>query len=84
MNPFVARLREQIELLYNEEYNYDELHIYVSGIGEPWVFGRYEAIEFDGEEVLVVREREEDNEGVPEHVFPIRHIVATQLVVTEE
>jgi hypothetical protein len=37
---FVAKVREQIEFLQNDEYSYDELHIYVAGIGEPWVFGR--------------------------------------------
>jgi hypothetical protein len=52
---FVAKIREQIAFLQNEEYSYDELHLYVSGIAEPWVFGPDDEFEFDGDEVLVVR-----------------------------
>jgi hypothetical protein len=84
---FVAKIREQIEkFLQSEDYNYDELHVYVSGIAEPWVFGPYDQFELD-DEVLVVRVGptwENENEGVPEHVFPLRHVVATELAVSEE
>ena len=79
---FVAKIREQIEVLQNEEYAYDQLHVYLSGISEPWKFGRDAEFEFDGDEVLVVREgptREYGNEEVPEYVFPLRHVVATEL-----
>jgi hypothetical protein len=84
---FIAKIREQIEFLQNEEYNYDELHVYVSGIGEPWVFGPDDEFDFDGDEVLIVRvgpTEECENEEVPEHAFPIRHVVATELAVSEE
>jgi hypothetical protein len=82
---FIAKIREQIEFLQNEEYLYDQLLVYVSGIAEPWEFGPDHEFEFDGDEVLVVRigpAKEQENEDVPEHVFPLRHIVATQLTVS--
>jgi hypothetical protein len=84
---FITKIREQIAFLQNEEYAYDELHIYVPGINEPWEFGRADEFDFDGDEVLIVRvgpTEEHENEEVPEHVFPIRHVVATELVVSEE
>jgi hypothetical protein len=83
---FVAKVREQVNFLKNGEYSYDELHVYVSGIAEPWVFGPDDEFDF-GEAVLVVRvgpTRENQNYGVPEHAFPLRHIVATELAVSEE
>jgi hypothetical protein len=83
---FIAKIREQIAFLQNEEYNYDELRVYVSGIAEPWVFGPADDFPFDGDEVLVVRDgpaEEYENEGMPEYVFPLRHVVATELAVSE-
>ncbi len=82
---FIAKIREQVAFLRDEEYAYDELHVYVSGIGEPWVFGPAHEFEFDGDEVLVIRvgpATEYENEGVPEYVFPLRLIVATELAVS--
>lgn len=84
---FVAKVREQIEFLQNEEYAYDQLRVYVSGIAEPWVFGPDDEFEFDGDEVLVVRDgptQEHENREMPEYVFPLRHVVATELAVSEE
>ncbi len=84
---FIAKIREQIAFLQNEEYSYDELRVYVSGIADPWVFDRADEFDFDGDELLVVRvgpTAEVENEGVPEHAFPIRHVVATELAVSEE
>jgi hypothetical protein len=85
---FLAKVREQIKILKDEEYNYDQLRVYVSGIAEPWVFDPDDEFEFDGDdEVLVVRvgpTEEYENEGVPEYVFPLRHVVATELAVSEE
>lgn len=83
---FVAKIREQIEILRHEHYNYDELRVYVSGIAEPWVFGPVDEFEFDGDDVLVVREgptAQHENEEVPEYAFPLRHVVATELGVSE-
>jgi hypothetical protein len=84
---FVAKVREQIRFPQHEEYNYDELRVYVSGIADPWVFGRDDEFEFDGDEVLVVRDgptEEHENGEVPEYTFPLRHVVATELAVSEE
>jgi hypothetical protein len=84
---FIAKVREQVKFLQNEEYAYDELRVYVSGIADPWVFGPADEFEFDGDEVLVVRvgpTEEQENEGVPEYAFPLRHVVAIELAVSEE
>jgi hypothetical protein len=84
---FISKVREQIAFLRDDEYAYDELHVYVSGIAEPWVFGPDDEFDFDGGEILVVREGptgENENEGVPEHAFPLRHVVATELAISEE
>ncbi len=84
---FVEKIREQIAFLRDGEYVYDELRVYVSGIAEPWVFGPEDEFDFDGDEVLVVRDgpaREHENEGVPEYVFPLRQVVATELATSEE
>jgi hypothetical protein len=81
---FVTKIREQIELLRGGGYNYDTLHVYVSGIAEPWPFGRDAEFEL-GDEVLVVRRgpvKKLGNEDVPQYVFPLRQIVATELVVS--
>ncbi len=84
---FITKVQEQIAFLRDEEYAYDELRVYVSGIGDPWVFGPDDEFEFEGDDVLVVRvgpTKENENERVPEHAFPIRHVVATELAVSEE
>ncbi len=84
---FVVKIREQIAFLRNDEYNYDELRVYVSGIADPWVFGPDDEFKFDGDEILVVLVGptvEYENQGVPEYVFPLRHVVATELAVSEE
>jgi hypothetical protein len=84
---FLAKVREQIAFLRDDEYAYDELHVYVSGIAEPWVFGPDDEFEFDGDELLVVRTGPSDvweNEGVPECVFPLRQVVATELAISAE
>ena len=84
---FIAKVQEQVAFLRDDQYTYDELHVYVSGIAEPWVFGPADEFEFDGDEVLVVRvgpSAENENEDVPEYVFPLRLIVATELAVSSE
>jgi hypothetical protein len=82
---FVAKIREQLRFLKNQEYGYDELRVYASGIAEPWVFGPADEFEFEGDTLLVVRvgpTQENENQEVPEHVFPLRHLVATELAVS--
>lgn len=84
---FIATIREQVRLLRDEAYNYDELRVYVSGIAEPWVFGPDDEFDFETDEVLVVRDgpaEECDNDGVPEYAFPLRLVVATELATSEE
>ena len=82
---FVAKIREQIKFLKDEQYNYDLLLVYVSGIPEPLDFGPDDEFEFDGDGLLVVRRgptQVNENEGVPECVFPLRQIVATELAIS--
>jgi hypothetical protein len=84
---FVAKVREQIRFLKDEQYNYVLLRVYVSGIADPWEFGPDDEFEFEANEVLVVRvgpTKENENEGVPEYVFPLRQVVATELAISEE
>lgn len=79
---FVAKINDQIELLRNKENGYAPLLVYVSGIATAWKFGREYEFNFEGDEVLIVRQRptaDWNSEGVPEIAFPIRHIVATEL-----
>jgi hypothetical protein len=83
---FIAKIREQVDYLQDDEYNYDQLRVYVSGIARPWVFGPADEFEFDGDEVLLVRvgpTAEYENNDVPEYVFPLRHVVATELAISE-
>lgn len=82
---FAARLREQVGFLQHPEYNYDQLRVYVSGIASPWTFGPDDEFAFDGDETLSVSvgpTGEHDNAGVPEYVFALRQIVATELGVS--
>jgi hypothetical protein len=84
---FVAKVREQIRFLKDPEYNYIHFRVYVSGIGEPWEFGPEDEFEFEGDGVLIARygpTKENENEGVPECVFPLRQVVATELAISEE
>lgn len=82
---YVAKIREQLAILRNPEYAYNELHVYVCGIAEPWVFGRADEFELDSDKVMVVRQgptHEYDNARVPETAFPLGHVVATELCVS--
>jgi hypothetical protein len=84
---FIAKIRDQIEVLRDTQYAYNRLLVYVCGIAEPWPFGRADEFEFDGDEVLVVRQGptpKRGNAGVPEFAFPLRHVVATELAVATE
>jgi hypothetical protein len=70
---FLAKIREQIKFLRDHQYAYNQLLVYVPGIAEPWVFGRADEFDFDGDQVLVVRmgpTREHGNGEVPEAVLP--------------
>jgi hypothetical protein len=86
---FVSLVEQQLQFLRDEEeegYTYKRLHVYVSGVPAPWKFKP--ADEFDFNEApgfLIVRtgptdEDNNNNADVPEHVFRLDTIVATQLV----
>ena len=81
----IKKILQQVEYLKNDDYSYDQLAIYVSGIDTPWEFGEDDEFEFSAEDLLIVRlgpTEENQNSGVPEVVFPLRHIVATELLVS--
>src|SRR5689334_4608745 len=79
---FVAKIRDQLRFLRDPAYAYSFLRVYVSGIREPWEFGRADEFKPDGDQLLVARvgsAAEHGHGDVPEFVFPLRHVVATEL-----
>ena len=79
---FIAKIREQIDFLQHEQYNYQQLRVYVFGIGRPWVFGPATNSSSMATSYWW-RWGRPKSEGVPEYVFPLRHIVATELAISE-
>jgi hypothetical protein len=86
---FVDQIKQQLEFLRDkeeEDYTYSELHVYVAGVPEPWKFGPDDEFEFnENSGYLIVRSGPTDvdnnnNADVPESVFRLGTIVATQLV----
>ena len=83
---FIHQMKEQLLALREAEQGYAALHVYVAGITEPWEFLGQDVFEFhEGTGVLIVRdgpsgENGYDNAEVPEYVFRLDAIVATQLV----
>jgi hypothetical protein len=83
---FVDQVKQQLEFLRDPEYTYSALHVYVTGVAEPWEFGPDDDFEFHEDAgFLIVRrgptdEDNNDNADVPELVFHLNAIVATQLV----
>ena len=83
---FVDQVKQQLEFLRDPEYTYSALHLYVTGVPEPWEFGRDDVFDFNEDSrFLIVRrgptdEDNNDNADVPESVFRLNAIVATQLV----
>ena len=83
---FTDQVRQQLMFLRHPEYQYGALHLYVTGVAEPWEFGPEDEFEFNDETgVLVVRDGPTDEDGhdnadVPEYVFRLDSIVACQLV----
>jgi hypothetical protein len=83
---FVGQIIEQLKFLRNDDYSYSALHVYVAGVPEPWEFGRDDDFDFNEDSgFLIVRrgptdEDNNDNADVPESVFRLGNIVATQLV----
>jgi hypothetical protein len=83
---FTQQIKEQLLALREVEQGYAALHVYVAGIAEPWEFLGQDEFEFhEGTGVLIVRDGPSDDAGrdnaeVPEYVFRLEAIVATQLV----
>jgi hypothetical protein len=83
---FVDLVRQQLAYLRDPSYAYRALHLYVSGVPEPWEFTAQDDFEFhETTGVLIVRdgptdEYGHDNADVPEYVFRLDAIVASQLV----
>jgi hypothetical protein len=87
LRTFIELVKQQLYYLKDEEYAYTGLHVYLAGVPEPWEFSAED--EFDLQEeagVLIVRDGpkdENDNAEVPEYVFRLDAISATQLVSEE-
>jgi hypothetical protein len=81
---FVELLRQQIEFLQDEEYEYKRLNIYTAGCDEPWSFEVDSELEIHEEQgLLIARDgpsEEQGNEDVPEYVIRLNVIVGSQLV----
>jgi len=83
---FTDHMKQQLNFLRDPDYVYEALQIYVSGVNEPWEFTAGDEFEFHEDTgVLIVRdgptgEDGHDNAEVPEYVFRLEAIVATQLV----
>lgn len=83
---FTDHMRQQLGFLRDSDYVYEAIQVYVSGIAEPWEFTAGDEFEFHEDTgVLIVRdgptgEDGHDNADVPEYVFRLDAIVATQLV----
>ena len=83
---FVGQINEQLKFLRHPEYIYSSLHVYVTGVPEPWEFGPDDDFDFNEDSgFLIVRrgptdEDNNNNADVPESVFHLGDIVATELV----
>ena len=83
---FADQVRQQLLYLRHPDYEYSAIHLYVAGVADPWEFGPEDEFDFNEETgVLVVRDGPTDEDGhdnadVPEYVFRLESIVASQLV----
>ena len=83
---FLHQVKRQLLSLRDTDYGYTALHVYVAGVSEPWEFVAEDVFEFHEDAgVLIVRdgptdENGHDNAEVPEYVFRLDAVVATQLV----
>ncbi len=83
---FIDQIKQQLLCLRGPHHGYRALRVYVAGAPEPWEFGACDEFEFhDGSGVLIVRdgptdENGHDNAEVPEHVFRLDAVVASQLI----
>ena len=84
-SPFVEEMKRQLAYLRDPEFGYQALHVYVSGVAGPWEFAAGDEFEFhDDTGVLIVRDgpngKNDPDSDVPEYVFRLDAVVATQLV----
>ena len=83
---FTEQMKDQLRYLRDPYYAYRGLQLFVTGVPEPWQFAAGDDFEFhDDAGVLIVRDGPIDEDGhdnaeVPEYVFRLDAIVATQLV----
>jgi hypothetical protein len=83
---FVEQIRQQLSFLRDPTYSYRALQLFVAGVPDPWEFKAEDDFEFHEQTgVLVVRDGPSDPEGndnaeVPEYVFRLEAVVASQLV----
>jgi hypothetical protein len=83
---FIHHVKDQLRALRDADYSYTRLHLYVAGVSAPWEFAAEDEFEFHEDAgVLIVRdgptgENGHDNAEVPEYVFRLDSVVATQLV----
>jgi hypothetical protein len=83
---FVEQIKEQLFCLRDPRYRYRALRVYLAGAAEPWEFGGKDEFEFHPDSgVLIVRDGPSDasvynNAEVPEYVFRLDALVASQLV----
>jgi hypothetical protein len=83
---FLHEIERQLVSLRDPEYAYEALLVYVAGVAKPWKFVAEDEVELHEDAgVLIARdgpsdENGHDNAEVPESVFRLDAIVATQLV----
>jgi hypothetical protein len=79
---FVGQIKEQLKFLCDDDYDYSALHVYIAGVPEAWEFGPGDEFDFheDSGFLIVRRAPTDDIAEVPETVFRLGNIVATQLV----
>ena len=82
---FVDEIRRQLAYLRDSQYAYRAVQLHVAGVEGPWEFGGSDEFEFHEDTgVLIVRDgpcgKNDPDNDVPEYVFRLDAIVATQLV----
>jgi hypothetical protein len=83
---FVEQLQQQLLCLRDPQYRYRALRVHVAGATEPWEFVAQDELEIhDDLGLLIVRDGPSDEAGhnnadVPEYVFRLDAVVASQLV----
>lgn len=80
---FESLLQCQIDYLQNEDYAYENLTLFIDGCAKGIGFTYEDTFEVDTDAgTLVIRDGptdESDNDEVPEHIFRLAKIIASQL-----